>query len=359
MLSDKLHQFLGRAIDSYSIYRPEDLVFFRRLFFGVFLLLGFPDFASFTANDPNLFNPPLLSLPWLLGTYPPSWLLTGITITLLVSSIAAMIGYRLRISLALFVLSFVIGKSFEYSFGMVDHDDMLYPVFAALLWLSELSPRNKLHLHRSSVYFLMAFAIAFAFWGAGIPKILTGWLHPADFKFKHTVIYYYHGLGWGQMGGWMLDNIKSHFVWESLDWLAVLFECALIFIIIRPRYFYWSIWACLLFHQFNYWALGIPFKSALIFYLLFFPVNRYPKAIKLCLILIISIPALLPIFQGELTRISVQNLLQSYTATFTYFHLICALILIVLIYELFHPHMRYNPHIPQQNPEGTDEAPTL
>src|SRR5690606_14849383 len=110
----------------------------------------------------------------------------------LLSAICQIAGLWLRTSGILFLIAFVTGMSFYYSFGKVDHTYIFVPVVAFLLFIN--SWKDGKVLSAGAVYFLISFAIAIAFFSSGITKLLSGWLITSDHQLKYIIINYSIGL---------------------------------------------------------------------------------------------------------------------------------------------------------------------
>src|SRR5688572_9428185 len=94
-----------------------------RISYSLFLLItGVPIFL-WIRNFPSAFyHPPLISLGSLFTKFPPYWFLLFISVSICLFSILLLFGYKTGLVSLLLSLFILIGKSFAYSFGKIDHD---------------------------------------------------------------------------------------------------------------------------------------------------------------------------------------------------------------------------------------------
>lgn len=238
------------------------------------MALGYTDYSVAAQEDASFFNPPFLSPAFFYGGIPHYWALKGVTILTCLSAILALVGYRSALCSVVFSVSLVTGLSFVFSFGKVDHGEVFIPIVALLGACCDWGKNSKAFLSSGAFYFLVACAIALAFFTAGLPKLLSGWLNPSDQHFKYVLINASFGLEKSNVGKWCLEHVQSNLIWELLDWLAVFFELGLIVLILRPRWFQVGLLMCVGFHLLNLLLLGISFSHAMIVYLMFLPLSR-------------------------------------------------------------------------------------
>lgn len=276
-----LEQQVSRIASRYERYSPDDLALSRQVFFVLFLLFGLSNFSVAANYDPELVVFPSLSPAYFIGQIPSAGFLAFLTVLNVGSALALVFNWRPMLNTVLFCLSYVIGRSFVYSYGKVDHYDIFIPVFPLVGMLAGWGqPVRKTFFPVAGAYFVMAFAIGLVFLTAGIPKLLTGWLSWQDQQVQYVVINYTYGIEQSHIGQWMLDTIHSAWAWEVLDWLAVGFECLLIVLIIKPHWFWWGLGACALFHLANFLMLGINFFPIFITYAALLPLSSLVRGIR-------------------------------------------------------------------------------
>lgn len=276
-----LHTQVVRALSHYdSAYGIEDLARSRQVFFLLFLLFGFNDFSYVRLLGPGLFKPPALSPAWWWGAVPPPWFFVSLGIVNFLSVAALLLGWQLRWATFVFCGSYIIGHSFYYSFGQVDHYYLFIPLFPLIGLLGGWGRPGRWTLSAGGVYFVMAFALGLAFLTAALPKLLTGWLSWQDQQVRYVIVNYTYGIPQSHTGHWILSTLKNKAAWEALDWLTVAFEGSVIAFVARPRWFWLGLALCCLFHGIVFVVLGINFFHIFIVYAALLPWTRMANRLK-------------------------------------------------------------------------------
>ena len=269
------HAFWARIVRATSVDIKSLCVF--RMIIGVGLLLfQFSTFSWIGKVPRALFKPHILGLPNLVGTFPPSSFFITIDLLLLLTIVCIIVGIKARLATIIYVALSIIGLSFKYSFGKIDHgilEDALLACLSFSGWGSRLAvlpdkPTSVANTEKSLS--LAALLICFAFFTAGFQKALN-WL---DFNPNTSGFAY-----WYYNGAYNLDRkfllaplfhyIPFRFL-EVFDYSAILFELSPLLFLLHSRKA-WRIWLLIasIFHLINALVLNISFIAHSIIYLAF------------------------------------------------------------------------------------------
>ncbi len=257
-----------------------------RIMFGVMFILFFHRSYSWLVDvPPTFFSPPLLSLANLWDRLPPAWFFTGLNYLVLAFALLLTIGLRTRIASWGLLVLLIIGNSFSFSLGKIDHSILFLCVIASLSsssWGRHWSVDSLLRKKRGEKnptsftdLALLAVFIAFAFFTAGFGKALVwidldlntsgflAWLFNQYYTAGHTAL----------LATWAI-KMPYPWLWEFADIAAVLFELGFFWAIFqRKRWFIWLIMMCF-FHLVNTVIMNIPFPMNTMAAMAFFPWSR-------------------------------------------------------------------------------------
>ena len=256
---------------------PLSLGVYRVVFCLAFLLLCYRPYSWLGEIPDAFFSPPQISFAALFVEFPPAKFFHGLDVLLLASLFLTMAGLFTRASTASLALCLLIGNSFQYSLGKIDHDIFVLCVLIVMIknnWGQTLSIDRMLGIARegSSNIATLAFLLGFGFFTAGFGKAInwidfdpcTGgflnWLHRGILFQERTDL-----LAPAAM------NLRPLWIWEFADIMAVVFELGCIATIAYRRWLHrWLLVACA-FHLMNCLLLNIPFVIHAVCYLVFVP----------------------------------------------------------------------------------------
>lgn len=279
---------IGKIVEKIqrSTYLPVWHASVFRIVFGFFLLLFDTPYYGWMSGIPDsLFNPPLLSVSRLFSGFPSDKILFSVDILAVLLIICITVGICSRISGFIFVFIYLVGSSFQYSFGKIDHTIM---VIAALLcfsfsnWGTEnaLIPDKRWSLHSLSSS-VLAVLISFGMFTAGFEKLLY-WVD-LDLSTNGFLSWFYSGyFNLGRQ--YLLADIVfglPRWLLELMDYSAVLLELSPFACLLAGERFWksWVLVACL-FHLANTCLLNITFIVHIPVYLAFF-LYPLPSRVKL------------------------------------------------------------------------------
>ncbi|MEP6596629.1 MAG: HTTM domain-containing protein [Ginsengibacter sp.] len=260
----------------------ESLSIYRISYSLYLLITGIPTFVWINNFPSAFYNPPIISLASIFAKFPPYWFLMFISLGTCLFSILLLFGYKTRLvslSLSLFILS---GKFFNYSFGKIDHDWLLWliPLIMAFSnWGKAYSIDSKKNNQGENNYdnswhvTLLALILCLAMFSAGLQKMLGGWLNISTQAVRGHLLSSYYQDGRQSLLAPFFLKLNSSLIWEFFDYAAVFFEITFLFALIRPNLFRSYIFYAIIFHTLNLLMFNIPFSANCIAYLLFIDWN--------------------------------------------------------------------------------------
>lgn len=273
-------QFWRRVANSSRVDEPS-LGIFRWIFGIFFLSFSLPQFRWISQVPDAFFDPPYLSLTYLINGFPPKSLFYIVDILILLSITSLTLGIKARVSTCILLISWMIGNHFKYSFGKIDHGNIM--VLALLLCMiysnwgayyaiipDKLFPSQ----YSQKAIALFSVLLAFAMFTAGFEKALK-WID-FDFSTNGFLAWFYQGY-YDRNKTFLLAPTVLYFpkwIFEFVDYVAVIFELSP-FIALLSSKKWWLCWlfAACLFHLSNTLLLNIPFLDHFVIYLVF--VNFY------------------------------------------------------------------------------------
>ncbi|MEM6598172.1 MAG: hypothetical protein AAF635_08385 [Cyanobacteria bacterium P01_C01_bin.69] len=264
-----------------------------RIIFSLFTIVFSWHRYTWLEDVPDaFFDPPLLSLASLLNAFPPKPFFQSLDLAIGLCSITLLLGLFTQLSTRLLLTMLIIGSTFQYSLGKIDHGDALYlsTLFAmcfqdwgsllsvdALYKKSHSAHGHKIVSHKTVDLSFLAILIAFGFLTAGLGKALN-WID-LDLTTNGFLSWFYDGYfnqGRDRLLAPFVLKINAPLLWEIIDTSAVIFELgALIAILSRRRWYAWLTIACI-FHLANCLLLNIDFEMNAIVYLAFIPWAELP-----------------------------------------------------------------------------------
>ena len=271
--------FLVRRIDhwleeSYNTITDAGLGLFRICYSLYLLLFGINSYAQGIVSNPeNLYDPPLsiaffFDLPSLEFFIFLDWLV-------LLSIPFVLFGLFTKPASFVLGFGFLLGNSFLYSFGKIDHGRLLQMLVPLLFSFSNWERRFSIDSNRKKIesprYYLIAIyalLIGLAMFSAGIEKVFGGWLNWENDSLRYILIrdVVYERIG--LLGKWA-STIKSSLFWKAMDYSVVAFELGALLAAFRLKWMKWWAFLAVHFHIGVYLLLGFSFKGNFICYLIF------------------------------------------------------------------------------------------
>jgi len=277
---DKLDAWI---FDSYAC--PSENLSIYRLTYSVWLLLiiGPPRFAERMRYFPDGAYDPNPGLGQLFSTVPDLFFFQLIDGVISVALLALLVGLFTRWASVLLTLGFVLGNTFVFALGKIDHNLMtwLIPLILSFSgWGRHYSVDALLRKRGRPTYSwpitLMSVLLGFGLFTSGIIKVVGGWLSPKTAMVRaYFLRNYYNYDREGVLTDALLELQWSPF-WEFQDWMTIFFEIGILVAILSPVFYRLFTLLAIFFHLMVYLILGISFTHFLIVYVLFWvPIMRF------------------------------------------------------------------------------------
>ena len=258
---------------------------FRILYAGYILfVVGAPEFR-WIAHHPSLFfDPPAFSVANIFSDFPGYYFFLVVDMLVVVLLVFLLFGFRTRLTSILLATVMLVGFSFYHSFGKINHDTLLMVITPLLMafsgWgsryaIDQSSPRHHASGENYWPVATLAVILGFAMFSAGVPKLVedgslrNGWLSLSTQAVKGYAIMYQHDDLAGNYLAPIFLEYAGDFMWETLDWVAVVFEIGFLFAVVRRPWFRFFVLVAVLFHFMNGLLLSISFVNNIALYLLF------------------------------------------------------------------------------------------
>jgi hypothetical protein len=263
---------------------------FFRILFAFFVLLTRPLSYSWLGDIPDaFFDPPLLSLASLFHSFPSKGFFVLVDIAIFVSVFTLAIGCLTRTSTLVLLMATIVGDSFRFSFGKIDHGIMLQCVLLVMIFadwgrafsVDSCFPRRREKTPRRVSLQPLAILVAFYFFSGGFGKALS-WI---DFDFSQNgFLSWLYGSYYNHERQMILAplaiKLRPLWLWEFADIAAVIFELGFVVAMFRRRSMYLWLMLAALFHLFNGLVLNILFIVTSIAYLAFVPWSQLFPGLK-------------------------------------------------------------------------------
>lgn len=257
---------------------------------GFYLVLIEAPYYSWIGDAPRaFFDPPVFSIASVAGGFPPGPFFVLLDLIAIGAIVLMTVGVRTRTATVVVVICRVVGSSFMFSFGKIDHTIMLTVFLAAMAYCdwgrrssrpqSWDAPDRHTTLRSRQARALVAVALSFGFVTAGLPKLLH-WVD-ADMSTSGFLSWYYEGLfdlrRNGMLAGWVPH--LPPLLLELIDVAAVALELAGFVALLLGR-IPWRVFLLLAttLHLANVLVLNIEFTAQAITYLAFAHLGSRRKA---------------------------------------------------------------------------------
>lgn len=306
MISDLVARYWKRVFAATAVPAASLGVF--RWIVGLFQLLIFTPHYRWIDDVPHgLFDPPEFSLAYLVGGFPPSPFFTLLDLVGVVALVAMTVGWNTRAATLAVVGVRLIGTTFTYSFGKIDHTDtMLMFLLTALAFSTwgeyytlsgvirgtdrALDPDDGGRLAPVVSRSLAVFAtvLAFGMFTAGIVK-LRGWVD-FDLSTSGVLRWFFPNrdmLGRDRLLAGLVPGAPP-IVLELAEYLAVVMEMTAVGFLLAGRRAWIAYLAVVTtFHLANVLVLNIAFSGQVMTYLVFAGLT-VPKRVNVRLATIVA-----------------------------------------------------------------------
>jgi len=277
-LVEQFWERVGRATETDA----ESLACFRVFYCTMLLFFWAPYFSWINRVPAGFFEPPVLSLAKLFSTFPPAPFFALLDGILLMSLVFMAIGFFTRWFTAVYLIGLIVGQSFHYSFGKIDHSMIDWAILTAML-IADWGRAGSIDALRGRVVVsptaerrqkqgvaLFSVLLAFGMLTGGIPKAVD-WLDFDPTKSGFLSWYYPNRDAVGRT--YLLAGLVPHvplLLLELGDYSAVALELSgFVALLASVRWFRIWLATATLFHVLNDVALNIPFLGQLVTYTVF------------------------------------------------------------------------------------------
>ncbi len=257
----------------------KSLAMVRIIFAATCLFItGIHDFSTIGHWPADLYDPPL-SIALFFAEFPAPWFFWFITVLLQLLFVALLIGWRTPWVSVAITLLLIVGNSFKYSAGKINHDILfvITPLVMAFAgWGNQVSwdaQRGRQITNRFPGLMTMAFLLAFGMACSAFIKVWAGWLDPDTQAIKAFVIRRLYTFDEVALLSRPALTLGSVLLWEALDYLVVAIEGSVLLFFMWPSKFRWAIVLLIVFHLGSTLVMTIAFALHLPVYLLFLAVG--------------------------------------------------------------------------------------
>lgn len=250
-----------------------------RILYSLYLLIwGMPNFEWIAGQPDSFFNPPEYAISSLLSGFPPYWFLQGLSLLVVVLAILLLFGYRTKPVSILLGLSIILGKSFAFSFGLIGQDIIVWlvPIILSFSnWGIHYSIDSQLGSSKTAdnvqnwPVTMISLLLGFAMFTAGFPKLMGGWLDPTTQATRGHFFTQYYVIGDLKLLAPFMSQFANQWLWEIMDWVAVLFELSFLVAVVSPKWFRRVIVVAVIFHTSTFLVFNISFHFQYSVYLVF------------------------------------------------------------------------------------------
>jgi predicted DCC family thiol-disulfide oxidoreductase YuxK/uncharacterized membrane protein YphA (DoxX/SURF4 family) len=240
------------------------------------MLSVFPRYQWISRFPDSFFLPPPSLAAFFTG-FPPGWFFSLLMGLISLGLVCLLVGlWTPPVSLGLAVL-IVIGNSFVYSFGKIDHDIVLVLVLAVMAasgWgrrcsIDARAPGRAAERPPGWPLALLALLVGLAMLSAALTKATTGWLSLSSQGVKGHVLANVVTSERPAVAIELLLSIDSWIVWELMDWGTVVLEAAFLPAALSRRAMRVVCALALPFHAGIHFVMLIFFLSSLLGYAAF------------------------------------------------------------------------------------------
>ena len=253
----------------------ESLAVSRVLTALCLLALVYPRYVWLTTFPSSFYAPPL-GLGIFFSGLPPSWMLWALLAAAVTLTLALLVGWHTRLVGLALAAVLLVGNTFEYALGKINHDILLLVVLVTMSFSGwgrrfSVDERRSVGMAPAAAWpvALLALVVGFAMFSAGLPKAMAGWLDPRTQSAEyHLLVNYYVFERPTVVGRLALDHVPTA-GWEALDWATVGLELSFLPAAFSRRATLAVCGLAVLFHAVIHATMEISFSTNLLAYAMF------------------------------------------------------------------------------------------
>jgi predicted DCC family thiol-disulfide oxidoreductase YuxK len=225
--------------------QTESLAMYRSMLAAWLLAFRVPQF-QWIAGYPSVFlDPPVGPTAFFFTGFPPSSFFSALDAVSIGALVFLLMGRRVLAAASVFTVCQIVGQSWMYSFGKINHEILLVltPLFLALAERESRTTKTGWPLA------LFAFTLSIAMFTAAAAKATTGWLDPtASGTLGHGIANALGAAGRDNAAWQFAINTLPFPIWKAMDYMAVGMEASFVVTVFWRRTFLASVALACLFH---------------------------------------------------------------------------------------------------------------
>ncbi len=255
---------------------PEALGVTRFLLCTYLLFWGVVPLRFLSGLPSEFFKPPT-GPAQLAGGFPSVTIAVILDVVGVALLLAVAVGWKTRRNSYLLFAWALVSSGLLFSLGKIDHSFitwLIVPLLATAGWgdaysIDSLRREGNRPVRPEWPLPALAFAIAFGFMTAALPKLGRGWLDPSSQAAEGYFREFYVSYGRTDLLAGVVHRLESTLLWELLDWWTVGFELAVAVTVLWPRVFRRVLLTAIVFHVSVAFIMNISFAAMMHVYLPF------------------------------------------------------------------------------------------
>lgn len=274
----RLQKFYEEWIFNAYLCTSFQLGLFRIAFiFILIFFVGVPQFSNKIIDFPDgFFNPPPL-FGQFFSDIPPILYFKITDVILYLGFFCTFIGLLTKVCGIISASISIINFGFIFSTGKIDHS---FLVWFTLFMMSFSGWGKKFSI--DSIIFntknikvqtwpisLLSLSLGFAFFTAGLIKLISGWLGSSDSMVRAFFLRNYYIQQKQDYMAKFFENFNFQLFWEIGDWFTILFEIGFLVVVFQTSLFRFFTLLAIFFHGMIMLMMNISFHAFFSVYLLF------------------------------------------------------------------------------------------
>jgi len=274
----RLQKFYEEWIFNAYLCTSFQLGLFRIAFtFILIFFIGVPQFSIKIINFPDgFFNPPPL-FGQFFSDIPPILYFKITDVILYIGFFCTLIGLLTKVCGIISASICIVNFGFIFSTGKIDHSFLVW----FTLFMMSFSGWGK-NFSIDSIIFntknikvqmwpisLLSLSLGFAFFTAGLIKLVSGWLGSSDSMVRAFFLRNYYIQQKQDYMANFFENFNFQLFWEIGDWFTILFEIGFLVVVFQTSIFRFFTLLAIIFHGMIMLMMNISFHAFFSVYLLF------------------------------------------------------------------------------------------
>lgn len=274
----RLKQFYEKWIFNAYLCTSSQLGLFRIAFiFILIFFVGVPQFSNKIINFPDGFYNPPPFFGQIFSDIPPILYFRITDIILYLGFFCTLIGLFTKVSGITSASLTIINFGFIFSTGKIDHSFILWFTLFIMSFsgweknfsIDSIIFNTKNIKVQTWLFSLLSLSLGFAFFTAGLIKLISGWLGTADSMVRAFFLRNYYVQQKQEYLANFFENLNFQLFWEIGDWFTVFFEIGFLAVVFQVSLFRFFTLLAIFFHGMVMLMMNISFSAYFSVYLLF------------------------------------------------------------------------------------------